>query len=147
MNTSRDVDAYISAAPIQSQPKLREIRQILRTLLTQAEEKIWYGVPFYHQDGEVVGFATCKNHISLGVGAQAFPDILRQKLVRAGYKTGKGTIQIRFDQTIPILEIETMLKAKLKKNAARKKATNQVLPTRGVPATRSSSTLAQNPPR
>lgn len=121
MNTSKDVDAYISAAPLRAKPKLKEIRQTLRTLLARAEEKIWYGVPFYHQDGEVVGFATCKNHISIGVGAEVFSEILRQKLIRAGYQTGKGTLQIRFDQSIPVAEIEAMLKAKLKRNVTRKK--------------------------
>jgi uncharacterized protein YdhG (YjbR/CyaY superfamily) len=121
MTTSGNVDAYISAASDRAQPKLKEIRQTLRTLLSQAEEKIWYGVPFYHQDGEVVGFAACKNHVTLGVGASVFTKSLRQKLERAGFRTGKGTIQIRFDQNIPTAEIKAMLKAKLKRNAARKK--------------------------
>jgi len=121
MTTSGNVDAYISAASDRAQPKLKEIRQTLHMLLPHAEERIWYGVPFYHQDGEVVGFSACKNHVSLGVGAWAFPKRLQQKLVRAVFKTGKGTIQIRFDQNIPTAEIEAMLKAKLKRNAARKK--------------------------
>jgi uncharacterized protein YdhG (YjbR/CyaY superfamily) len=121
MSPAKDVDAYLSAAPKRAQPKLKEVRQTLRTLLPEAEEKIWYGVPFYHQDGEVVGFAAYQNHVSLGVGAPDFPEILRQNLKKAGYQTGKGTIQIRFDQNIPTPEIESILKAKLKRNAARKK--------------------------
>ena len=46
MKKFSSVDDFISQAPREAQPKLRELRgQILR-ILPQAHEKIWYGVPF-----------------------------------------------------------------------------------------------------
>lgn len=114
------VDDFISQAPREAQPKLRELRcQILR-ILPQAHEKIWYGVPFYHECGEVVGFSVAKHHVSLGLGAGVLPAERRRKLEEMGYRTGKGTVQIRFDQKIPTALLRKMLTEKVRFNRSKR---------------------------
>ena len=114
MKKFSNVDAYISAAPPGARGKLTELRQFLRSILPEAEEKIWYGVPFYHQGGELVGFAAHARHVSVGLGASAFPKDQRVELEKMGYRTGQGTFQIRFDQEVPTAQLRRLLDAKLK---------------------------------
>ena len=106
----------MAAAAPAAQDKLRELRQCIRSILPSAEEKIWYGVPFYHQDGEVVGFSVARHHISLGVGAKVLPADRRRKLAPMGYPTGSCTVQIRFDQKLPVAVLRKMLREKVKLN-------------------------------
>ena len=120
MRKASNVDAYITQAPVEAQPKLRELRDSIRLILPQAEEKIWYGVPFYHERGEVVGFSLAKHHVSVGMGAKVLTGVRRQKLEKSGYRTGKGTVQVRFDQAIPVTLFREMLEEKLKLNRLRK---------------------------
>ena len=121
MKKFNNVEAYISAATPEAQGKLNEVRQCLRSILPQAEEKIWYGVPFYHQGSELVGFAAYAHHVSLGLGASAFSKDQRQKLKKMGYRTGQGTFQIRFDQEVPVVPLRRLLEEKLQSMKAGKR--------------------------
>ena len=115
-----NVDEYITHARAEAQAKLRELRDCIRSILPRAEEKIWYGVPFYHEGGEVVGFSLAKHHVSVGVGAEVLPGVRRQKLEKSGYRTGQCTVQVRFDQAIPVAVLRQMLREKVKLNRLRK---------------------------
>jgi len=111
-----NVEAYIAAAAPAAQKKLRELRHWIRSILPSAEEKIWYGVPFYHQDGEVVGLSVARHHVSLGVGTKVLPIGRRQKLAAMGYRTGSCTVQIRFNQNLPVALLRKMLREKVNLN-------------------------------
>ena len=82
------------------------------------EEGISYGVPFYKHHGEFVGFAAFKNHVSFGFGSHVIPAGDRTALEADGYKLGKGTMQIRFDQDVPADAIRGILEAKARLNEA-----------------------------
>ncbi|NBQ65454.1 MAG: DUF1801 domain-containing protein [Verrucomicrobia bacterium] len=114
------VDDFISQAPQEAQPKLRELRRRILSILPHAHEKIWYGVPFYHECGEVVGFSVAKHHISLGLGAGVLPAERRKKLEEMGYRTGQCTVQIRFDQKIPAAFLRKMLTEKVRLNRSKR---------------------------
>lgn len=115
-----DVDTYIAEAAPEARPKLEELRELIKTTLPQAEEKIWYGVPFYHYLGEVAGFAAYKNHVSFGYGAEVLEEADREMLESKGYKLGKCTMQIQYDQKLPGTALKKILKAKVKLNEAAK---------------------------
>ena len=121
MKTSkpRDVDSYITNSSREARPILEELRKIIKSTIPKAEEIIWYGVPFYKHHGELAGFAAYKNHVSFGFGAGVLQSEDRRMLEENGYKTGKGTMQIKFDQEVPITAIKKILKAKSKMNEAR----------------------------
>ena len=114
MKKFSNVDAYISSATPEARDKLTQLRQCLKSILPQAEEKIWYGVPFYHQGGELVGFAAYAHHVSVGLGASAFPKEEREMLERLGYRTGQGTFQIGYDHEVPVHQLRRLLEVKLK---------------------------------
>jgi len=111
-----DVDAYIEQATKEAQPLLQKLRQLIKATLPKCEEKIWYNVPFYFMDSEVVGFAVLKKHVSVGIGPAVMTETEREKLEATGYHTGKGTFQIKFDQKIPAEHFKRLLKAKVKLN-------------------------------
>jgi uncharacterized protein len=112
-----DVDGYIAHADAAARPHLEELRELVRSAIPDAEEGISWGVPFYKHHGPVGGFAAFKQHISFGLNEQLAPDD-REKLEARGYKTGKKTVQIAFDQAIPTATLKRMLKAQAKTNEA-----------------------------
>jgi len=112
----KDVDAYIANQPEEAQPTLEELRELIKSTIPKAEEKIWYGVPFYDYHGELVGLAAYKKHVSFGIGANVLRGEDRKRLEEKGYKTGKGTVQIKFEQKVPTTMLKQLLKAKAKVN-------------------------------
>ena len=116
----KDVDSYIANSDKEARPKLEELRNIIKSTIPKAEEGIWYGVPFYRYHGELAGFAAYKNHVSFGFGTAVLQSKDRKMLEKKGYKTGKGTMQIKFDQKVPITAIKKILKEKAKMNEAKR---------------------------
>jgi uncharacterized protein YdhG (YjbR/CyaY superfamily) len=118
---AKDVSAYIASAEKEAQPKLKELRALVKTTLPKTEERISYGMPFYKYHGFVAGFMTFKTYVSIGF-TPIFPNQEERALLeKNGYKTGSRTIQIKFDQKIPAASLKRILKAKAKKNEAEDK--------------------------
>jgi uncharacterized protein YdhG (YjbR/CyaY superfamily) len=119
MKKFKDVDSYIAHSDEEARPILEELRKIIKSTIPKAEETIWYGVPFYKYHGELAGFAAYKHHVSIGIGADVLQSKYRNMLEEQGYKTGKGTIQIKFGQEVPTTVIKQLLKSKAKMNEAK----------------------------
>ena len=117
MEKYEDVDAYIAAAAPEARPHLEALRRIVTSTVPKAEERIWYGVPFYfYENSELVGFDALTKHVSFGFGKGVLADDGRKALEAKGYKLGKETLQIRFDQKIPVTAVRQILRAKARKN-------------------------------
>lgn len=116
MKKIEDVDAYIANSDKKARPILEELRNIIKSTIPEAKEGIWYGIPFYKYHGELAGFAVYKNHVSFGYGAAVLHNRDRKMLKEKGYITGKGTLQIKFDQKVPTVAIKQILKIKAKMN-------------------------------
>jgi len=119
MKKFKDVDEYIAKATKEAQRLLHDLRKFIKETLPKCEEKIWYNVPFYFINDEIVAFAVLKKHVSLGIGPAVMTETEREKLEIAGYHTGKGTFQIKFDQKIPAEHLKRLLKKKVKINQQR----------------------------
>lgn len=63
----RGVDAYIAAAPMEAQPILRELRQVIKSAAPKAEEKISYGMQCYEYHRRLVHFAAHKRHVTFSL--------------------------------------------------------------------------------
>lgn len=113
MSKSKDVDSYVADAGNEARPTLEELREIIRSAVPEAEEGISYNVPFYKFHGTHVGFTAFENHATFGIGADALRSEDRETLEEKGYKTGKETIRIRYDQAVPTTEITRLLDAKV----------------------------------
>jgi uncharacterized protein YdhG (YjbR/CyaY superfamily) len=114
MKRSKEVDIYISDAVKEARPILRKLRSLFSSNVPEAEEKISWGVPFYWWHGPLGGYAVYSKHVTFGCGGSDIPAHIRNKLERMGYKTGKKTVQIRFDQRVPAREIRTILSLRKK---------------------------------
>ena len=96
MPTFATVDDYIAAQSAAAQPRLRELRAIIRAAVPEAAEVISYGMPTYKFHVGSVYFGAAKHHCALyGSAMDACTDELR------GYDTSKGTVRFPLDQPIP----------------------------------------------
>ena len=114
MKKSKEVDTYISDAVKHAKPILRKLRSLFSSTITEDEEKISGGVPFYWWHGPLGGYAVYSKHVTFGCGGSDIPAHIRKKLERIGYKTGKKTVQIRFEQRVPAREIRSILSLRKK---------------------------------
>ena len=113
MSKPTDVDAYIANSAREARPTLEELRKLIKSTVPEAEDGIRYNVPFYKFHGVHVGFAAYKNHAGFGIGADVLQSKDRKMLEEKGYKTGKGTIQIKYDQQVPTTALKQLLEAKM----------------------------------
>lgn len=120
MTKPSDVDSYIASSDEKAQPHLKEMRKIVTSTLPEAEEGISWGVPWYRYHGMIAGFTAYKNHITLEIWADELQDDHREMLEDKGYKTGKRTVQIKYDEEVPAAEIQRMLEAQAETNEANK---------------------------
>jgi uncharacterized protein YdhG (YjbR/CyaY superfamily) len=114
-----DVDSNIASPAREARPHLKELRALTLSAVPQAAEGISYGVPFYKYHGALAGFAAYKAHVSFGLGAGVLETPHAKMLEDKGYKTGKRTVQIRFDQKVPTATIKQILKSQAKLNEAK----------------------------
>jgi uncharacterized protein YdhG (YjbR/CyaY superfamily) len=123
----RTIDEYIQGFPKQVQKKLESIRQLIRKLAPEAQEKISYQMPTFYLNGNLVHFAAFKNHIGIYPtpnGISAFQKGLSR------YTSGKGSAQFPLDEALPVELIKRIVKYRLEQN--RKKANTTGRTTRAT---------------
>lgn len=111
---SKEVDAYIAAAPKAAQPHLRRMRAIIREEAPRAEEVFSYRMPSYTYLGKLLYFAAFKSHIGLYPVGNA-----DKHLGMAKYMTGKGTYQFPLAEPLPEAEIRALVRTRVKENEAK----------------------------
>jgi len=92
------VDEYIAAQDERVQPRLNEIRAILRKALPEAEECISWSMPTYRKGRNIIHFAAFKKHIGVYPGGEATEKFAEEL---AEYDTSKGTIRLPYDRELP----------------------------------------------
>lgn len=93
------IEEYMAAQPEKAQQYLREIRDAVRAVLPEAEEKISWSMPTFRKKFNIIQFAAHKNHIGLYAGTEAVVEFGGRL---EGYKTSKGTIQLPYDKPLPL---------------------------------------------
>ena len=96
--TVETVDQYIDAQEEAARPYLNEVRQILRTAIPEAREKISWSMPTLWKGANIIHFAASKKHLGLYPGDEAvaaFADRL------ADYDVSKGTIRLPYAKPLP----------------------------------------------
>jgi uncharacterized protein YdhG (YjbR/CyaY superfamily) len=97
----QSVDEYIAAQDETIQPKLNEIRTVLRSALPDAEERISWSMPTYRKDHNIIHFAAQKKHIGLYPGPEAVA-YFSGRLDQAGLLYSKGSIQVPYSDDLPL---------------------------------------------
>lgn len=110
----KTIDDFINASPEESQELMLKLKNLIETTEPNAEGGISWNVPMYKYNGILAGFSLAKKHVSFGI--DSLTDKMRKILEDKGYKTGKNTIQIKFDQKVPVAEIKKLLLEQLKIN-------------------------------
>jgi len=110
---SKLIDTYISTFTKQTQEKLNEIRNIIRSEAPDAQEKISYQIPTFFLNGNLVHFAAYPNHIGFyptSSGIEAFKKDLSK------YKYAKWSVQFPIDDPLPIELIRKIVEFRVKEN-------------------------------
>lgn len=105
------IDEYIAICSDDIQPKLQELRQIIKNAAHELTEKMSWQMPTFYYKGNIIHFASHKNHIGIYPGAEAvevFADRLKD------YKTSKGAIQVPNDKDFDIELIQDIVKFNIK---------------------------------
>lgn len=92
------IEEYIAAQPEEVQPYLTELRNALRAVLPEAEERISWSMPTYWKKHNIIHFAGFKNHAGLYPGPEAVLEFA-ERLTE--YRTSKGTIQLPYSRPVP----------------------------------------------
>ena len=116
------VDDYIAAFPRAIQELLQAVRNTIRTVAPEAQEKIGYGMPTFVLQGKLVHFAAFKHHIGFYPGAKAI-EIFHKEFSR--YPTSKGAVQFPLDQPIPHATIAKVVAFRVRENTQPKPAPNK----------------------
>lgn len=116
MSSFKTVDEYIKNAPKELQPKLQELREIIKSIVPTAQERISYGMPYYDYQGRLVYFAGAKEHIGMYIPT---PIIDQFKDELKGYHANKATIHFPLDKKFPKGLITKLIKARMKLNEER----------------------------
>ena len=103
----QSIDEYISAQEEKDQPRLREIRAVLKNALPEAEERISWSMPTYWKGRNIIHFAAVKKHLCIYPGGEA-TEAFAEEL--SDYDISKGTIRIPYNQPLPVELIERIAK-------------------------------------
>ena len=110
------IDAYITAFPVEIRERLELVRATIQAAAPEATETIKYGMPTFVLNGNLVYFAAFKHHL----GIYSFPSAQKAFAKQlAGYKTGKGSIQLPHDQPLPLDLIGEMVRFRVAENLAK----------------------------
>lgn len=110
----KTVDEFIDNSPEEAQEIMINLKKLIESTAPKAEGGISWNVPIYKYNGILAGFSLAKKHVSFGI--DSLTEVMRKILEEKGYKTGKKTIQIKFDQDIPSEELISLIKEQAKLN-------------------------------
>ena len=110
MSAPLSVDEYIAAAPEAVQPLLIELRETIRAAAPKADERISYGMPYYHFHGRLAYFQEHARHI--GLYAFSLEDARAVGLEQ--HMSAKSTLQFRLDQPLPIAAIRNLIEQRVR---------------------------------
>lgn len=108
-------DQYIASLPEEAQIRIKELREIVRSIQPDAEEVISYNIPAFKYHGWLVYLSAHKKHCSL-----SFPppftvfEAFSKELER--YKQSKSTVQFQFSAPLPHDLIKQMITFRAEEN-------------------------------
>jgi uncharacterized protein YdhG (YjbR/CyaY superfamily) len=115
------VDDYIARASATARPVLEKIRAIAADEVPDKREKLSYRMPaVFSRAGVVIYFAAFTNHIGL------YPPVTGDAALAKAlepYRGEKGNLRFPFDRAMPYALIRRVIKARLREQTARRRAT------------------------
>lgn len=101
----KTIDEYIAAQEEAVQPRLKEMRSLIRSAIPEAEERISWSMPTYWKGKNLLHFAAFKKHLGFYPGDEA---VARFKEELNNYDVSKGTIRLPYSADLPAELIQRM---------------------------------------
>ena len=101
----KTIDEYIAAQEEAVQPRLKEMRSLIRSAIPEAEERISWSMPTYWKGKNLLHFAAFKKHLGFYPGDEA---VARFKDELNNYDVSKGTIRLPYSADLPAELIQRM---------------------------------------
>lgn len=114
---SAAVDEYIACYPRDVQAILKRIREVIKAVVPEAQERISYQMPGYFLNGILVWFGAFKKHIGLYPKTEAVMAALPQL---AKFDGSKGSLRFPLDQPIPYDLIAEIVRIRAAENGEKK---------------------------
>lgn len=115
MGKAKSVNEYIVNAPKEMRGTLKELRQLIKKLVPEAEERISYGMPFYDYKGRLVYFSAAKTYIGLYIPPPILTEHARDL---KSYTTTKSALHLSVSN-LPVSLIKKLIRARMKYNEAK----------------------------
>ena len=114
------VEEYIEHAPEESRGKLRQMRSAVRSVAPDAEERMSYGMPYYHYEGRLAYFGFAKNHVGLYIPTPTLAEHAKD-LEGYDYEPKGATVRFPLDKELPVELIKKLVRARVKTNEDKQK--------------------------
>ena len=108
---------YIQAAPVEGQPHLYQLYELLKQVAPNAQEAIKWNTPFFIEPRFLFAFSAHKAHLGFAPPAATLEKFSEEL---AGYKTTKNTLQVPYKEPLPEDLIRRMAQYSLKTVGERK---------------------------
>ncbi len=116
-STATAIDDYIATFPSDVKARLEAMRATIRRAAPDATERIAYGIPTFHLNGNLVHFAAFARHIGFyptPSGIAAFRAPLSK------YKSAKGSVQFPHDEPLPLDLVAEIVAFRVAENSPKK---------------------------
>ncbi len=116
MNKPESTEAYLAGLEPLQRAALEKLRAVILAAAPNVTAVISYAMPgFKDATGRgLVCYAAFKDHYSLfPLGTSVF-ELLGDEL--SPYRAGKGTLQFRYDQRLPVTLVKKLVKERLREN-------------------------------
>lgn len=109
----KTIDDYLSICPEAIRYRLIELRNTIKKVAPDAEEKISYQMPAFFQNGPIVYFSAQKSHIGFyptPSGVEAFKEELSE------FITSKGSVRFPYEKPLPLKLISEIVRFRVIEN-------------------------------
>jgi uncharacterized protein YdhG (YjbR/CyaY superfamily) len=113
---AKTIDEYIAGFPSEAQTAMRALRALVHEVAPTATERISYAMPTFDVDGKLlISFAAWKKHIGVYPIAGRLAEAFAAEL--AGYKTGRGSVQLPLAKPMPLALVRRMLGVRMQERS------------------------------
>ncbi|HEU4917238.1 MAG TPA: DUF1801 domain-containing protein [Acidimicrobiia bacterium] len=113
-----DIQTFLDDLPEQTRSALLDLRETVRSVESNLEERIGYGVPaFYYRKRPLVSYGATSRHCALYVQSPTVVEAYRTAL--EGYDLAKGTVRFQADRPLPPDVVVSLVRARMAEIDAR----------------------------
>ena len=110
--TKSPIDEHLSKLPVDQREALQSLREVILSVMPNAEEVISYGVPMFKRNGKgVISMSAKRDYCSLHLMSPPLAKAMQAELQK--YLKGV-TLHFKPDKPLPVSLVKKIVKARLK---------------------------------